>query len=163
MNISIIADVAANGVIGKENKLIWHYPKDMQRFVELTKRSGVVIMGRKTHESIGKLLPDRINIVISKNLNYKSKGALIFTVKETINFCHRYQKEVMVIGGEKIYREFMPLAKTMYITNINAPYMGDSYFPECNELEWNHVGQENHQQDDRHQYPFTFDRYERIR
>jgi dihydrofolate reductase len=163
MNISIIAAVAANGVIGRENKLIWYYPKDMKRFVELTKRSGVVIMGRKTHESIGKLLPGRINIVISNNLNYKSKGALIFNMSEAISFCRRYQKEVMVIGGEKIYREFMPFVSTMYITNINAPYMGDSYFPECNELEWNHVEQENHQQDDRHQYSFTFDRYERIR
>ncbi len=80
MKISIIAAVASNGVIGRENRLPWHIPEDMKRFKALTRKAGVVIMGRKTHESIGKLLPNRINIVLSRDSKYKSiAGALVFS------------------------------------------------------------------------------------
>lgn len=165
MNLSIIAAVANNGVIGKNNKLIWHYPKDMQRFVELTKQAGIVIMGRKTHEAIGKLLPGRINIVISRDKHYQPiRGALTYSdIDQALDFLRYYGKEIMVIGGEQIYREFLPFVNKLYITNINSPYEGDAYFPDVNVLEWQHVNEIYHTADTQHQFPFTFDIYERVK
>lgn len=165
MNISLIAAVAANGVIGNEGKLAWHYPNDMKRFVELTKKAGIVIMGRKTHESIGKLLPGRINIVMSRDRHYQPiAGALCYhSMKEVLSFLNWFDKEVMVIGGEQLYREFLPKANALYITNINAPFHGDSYFPDVDTLEWNHVGEQLFLADDKHQSSYSFDRYVRVR
>lgn len=165
MSVSIIAAVAANGVIGRNNKMIWRYPKDMQRFVEITKNAGIVIMGRKTHESIGKALPGRINIIISRDKSYRPVlGCLLFrSVEEALNLLNYYNKEIVVIGGEQTYKAFLPHANKLYITNINAPYQGDTYFPDVNTLEWVHVSEERHSQDKSHQFSFSFDTYVRAK
>lgn len=163
MKISIIAAVASNGVIGGNNQLLWRFPKDMQRFVAITKKAGVVIMGRKTHESIGKLLPNRINIVITRDKNYKPKpGVLVYSDIDTvIDLCRYFDREAIVIGGEQIYRRFLPYANKLYITNISSPFIGDAYFPDVNTLEWVHVSETLHPADAKHQFPFSFDIYVR--
>jgi dihydrofolate reductase len=161
MKLSIIAAVAANGVIGNNNQLPWHYPKDMKHFVEITKKIGVVVMGRKTYESIGKPLPNRINIVISRTME-SSPGVIVYNHIETVmTLCRYMEREVIVIGGDQLYRYFLPFADTLYITNINAPYVGDSYFPEVSYLEWKHIAEEKHDADDKHTHPFSFDTYVR--
>lgn len=167
LNITLIAAVASNGVIGDENSMIWHFPKDMKRFSEVTKKAGIVIMGRKTHESIGRLLPDRINIVMTRQRDYKSPyGASVFNNIKTILDFMRYlpeSGEFMVMGGGEIYKAFLPHASKMLITNINAPFVGDTYFPEANYLEWAHVSEELHQPDENHRFSFSFDTYRRIK
>ena len=166
LNISMIAAVAANGVIGNNNNLIWHYPKDLRRFRHLTTKAGIVIMGRKTHESIGKLLPNRINIVLTHQTGYVSPhGAMVYHTKnEALNFCRYFQhqfSEIIIIGGEQIYKEFLPHATQLYITNINAPYIGDAYFPDINVLEWVQVDRQPQWADDKHQFPYSFDTFAR--
>jgi len=170
MKLSIIAAVAANGTIGKNNKLLCKLPKDMERFREITLKSGVVVMGRNTHESLGKALKGRANIVISHNRDYVSpfdpKNVMVMnSVKSTLamlKFFYRGDREVIVIGGEAIYREFMPYASKMYITNIYSPFDGDTYFPDVDWPEWKKVGEEIHTPDDKHRWGFSFDTFERV-
>lgn len=160
MNISMIAAVAANGVIGNNNHLPWHCPEDMRRFVQITK-DHVVVMGRKTHESIGKLLPNRINFVLSQDRDYKSPfGATVYPdVESVLDFARYYQNEIVVIGGEQIYQAFLPYARKLYITNINAPFAGDAYFPSVHELDWVHVESQPGKHDF---FEFSFDVYMRV-
>lgn len=164
MNITLIAAVAANGVIGNKDALPWHYPKDMQRFVKLTKETSVVIMGRKTREAIGKPLLGRINIILTRDKNYKpvGGGVIYHDIEKALDFARYYGREMMVIGGEQIYKAFLPHANKLCITNINAPYVGDAYFPDVDTLEWKHVTEEAHPADDQHRYPFSFDIYKRV-
>jgi dihydrofolate reductase len=170
MKIGIIAAVASNSVIGKDNKLLWKLPRDMKRFATLTKKSGVVVMGRKTHESIGRILPDRTNIVLSANKDYKSPydpdGVLVVSsiasLKAMLKYFYQYtDTEIMIIGGEQLYREFLPDANTLYITNVNSPFDGDAYFPEVNELDWVRTVEQPYEADEKHRYGYTFEIWKR--
>ena len=134
--ITIIAAISKNGVIGDDNKLIWHLPEDLKRFKKLTS-GNVVVMGRKTHESIGKALPNRLNIILSRDFYWNKplgNGCVVcHSIEEVLyKFKHR---DIFIIGGSQIYREFLPYADEMELTHIDKEFKGDTYFPEIG-IDW---------------------------
>lgn len=136
--LSLIAAVAKNRVIGNNNQLLWHLPEDMRHFRETT-RGKPVIMGRKTWESLPdsfRPLPRRLNIVVSRNYSYRAPGAMLAgSLEEAIRRVGNEQ-EVFVIGGEELYRQALPLADRLYLTEIEKDFEGDAFFPEILPQEW---------------------------
>ena len=142
--ISLIAALGKNRVIGNENKLIWNIPSDMKRFREITSGKSI-IMGRKTFESIGKPLPKRKNIIVTRDENYKAEGCIIaHSLDDALR--EAGDGEVMVIGGAQIYAEFLSKAHKLYLTLIDKDFEGDAYFPDYNKNEWNEVSREEHEE-----------------
>ena len=137
MAISMIAAVGKNLELGKNNDLIWHFKEDMKFFKETT-MGHPVIMGRKTFESLPKALPGRKNIVISANPEYKADGAEVVTsVEEAIKLAETEDTDAFVIGGGRIYNEFLPYADNLYLTEINAECPdADTYFPDFNKSDY---------------------------
>lgn len=137
MAISMIAAVGKNLELGKNNDLIWHFKEDMKFFKETT-MGHPVIMGRKNFESLPKALPGRKNIVISANPEYKADGAEVVTsVEEAIKLAETENTDAFVIGGGKIYTEFLPYADNLYLTEINAECPdADTYFPDFNKNDY---------------------------
>ena len=133
--ISIIAAVSKNGMIGVDNKLPWDLPKDLKRFKELT-TGNVVIMGRKTYESIGKPLPNRINIVITRNKDFSVPGVL--TAKSLQNALLKAggEKEIFIIGGGEIYSQAISYSNKRYITEVDMEVEGDTTFPDIDKNRW---------------------------
>ena len=159
MIISLIAAMDKNKVIGKNNSLPWKLPEDMKRFREITQNKPV-ITGRKTFESIGKPLPNRTNIIITKDKNYNAEGCVVVhSVDESLKVA-KGNEEVMIIGGEQIFREFLPIANKMYLTFIEQEFEGDSYFPEYNKNEWKEIKREEHKNEN---YKFVFVDLKRIK
>ncbi len=135
-----------NRVIGKDNKLPWKLSADLKRFKGITSGKPV-IMGRKTFESIGRPLPNRLNIVITRDNNYKADGCIAVDSAEKALKAAGNASEAMVIGGEQIFRMFLPEASRMYLTFIDADFEGDAYFPEYNKNEWKEIFKEEHESD----------------
>ena len=135
MSVSMIAAVGKNLGLGKNNNLIWHFKEDMKFFKDTT-MGHTVVMGRKTFESLPKALPGRKNIVISSNAEYQAQGATVVTsVEEALQIADN--EEIFVIGGGKIYAEFLPYADKLYLTEINAECAdADTYFPQFNKSEY---------------------------
>lgn len=147
MVISLIAAMDRNRLIGKDNSLPWNLPEDMRRFRDLT-TGKPVIMGRKTFESIGRALPNRKNIVITRDKDYKAEGCIVVdSVKEALKAAEGAD-EVMIIGGAQVYKEFLPIANKMHLTLIDKEFEGDAYFPEYNKPEWKVVKKEQHKDND---------------
>lgn len=139
--VSIIAAVARNGVIGRNNHLPWHLPEDLKRFRALTMGHHVV-MGRKTWESIGRVLPGRTMVVVSRDPSYRAAGCLTAgSLEAGIGLCGD-DPEVFVIGGAEIYREALPLATRMYLTRIEEEIAGDTWFPEFRNEEWTEISRQ---------------------
>jgi dihydrofolate reductase len=158
MSISLIAALGKNGVIGSDNSIPWRLPADMKRFRELT-TGKPVIMGRKTFESIGRPLPNRTNIVITTDRNYKADNCIVaHSVEEALKAAKG--DEIMIIGGAKIYRQFLPLANKMYLTFIDKEFEGDAYFPEYDKNEWKETSREEHVDENGLRYAFV--NFERI-
>lgn len=161
MNLTIIAAMSENRVIGRDNDLAWHLPDDLKRFKELTKGHHV-IMGRKTFESVGKPLPGRTNIIVTNQKEYKAPGCIIVhTLKEAIQKAEN-DKQPYIIGGGKIYDQALPLCDTLEITHIHAQVEGDTYFPEVDTSKWQIVAKESHPADDKHEFAFDFLTYQRV-
>lgn len=140
--LSLIAAVAANGVIGSDNALPWRLPEDLKRFKALT-LGHPVIMGRRTHESIGRPLPGRRNIVISRNAAYRAEGCEVAaSLGEAINACISADDEIFVIGGAQIYAAAMPLAQRLYLTEIRREFPGDARFPAIDRIGWQEKNRE---------------------
>lgn len=135
MSVSMIAAVGKNLELGKNNNLIWHFKEDMKFFKDTT-MGHTVVMGRKTFESLPKALPGRKNIVISSNAEYQAQGATVVTsVEEALQIADN--EEIFVIGGGKIYAEFLPYADKLYLTEIDAECAdADTYFPQFNKSEY---------------------------
>lgn len=155
MQIAIIAALANQRVIGYQNRLPWHLPADLKHFKALTLGKPVV-MGRKTFESIGKPLPGRTNIVVSRNPDYKLEGCLTadsfmqaLTLAEAV-------EEVMVIGGTEMFRQALPMAQTLYLTFIHADIEGDVFFPEWNAAEWYETERQDFAADAKNPYNYSF-------
>lgn len=157
MKISIVVAVAENGVIGAKNRLPWHLPADLARFKKIT-TGHHIIMGRKTHESIGKVLPGRVNIIITRNPNYKSKGAIIVnSLEKALSKAEKSgEEEAFIIGGVQIFEEALPLADRIYMTKIKAKFPGDTYFPEFQKSEWKVVLRKTFGPDGKNAYPYEF-------
>lgn len=136
---SAIVAVAANNVIGGDNKLLWHIPDDLKRFKNIT--SGhTIIMGRKTFESFPKPLPNRHHVILTRDKNYKVDSDQVTVVNDFETVMKIYENsgsEVFVIGGGEIYNLFLPYCNKLYLTKVNKDFEGDTYFPEINYDEWN--------------------------
>ena len=136
MSFSIIAAIAANNVIGKDNKLPWNIPEDLEHFYTLVYGKPVV-MGNKTYESIGSAIKNSQNIVLSRNHSLQlSDCVVVHSVSEVLDLYQDYTKEVMVIGGADIYKQFLPFVDRMYLTFIHGDISGDIYFPKWKKDEW---------------------------
>jgi dihydrofolate reductase len=133
--LSMIVAMSDNRVIGIENRLPWHIPEDLKRFKKITSGHPIV-MGRKTFESIGRPLPGRTNIVVTRNKDYRAEGVFAcFSLKEALEFAGRAPgaEEIFVIGGGELFREALPMADRIYLTEVKWPYEGDAYFPTFDE------------------------------
>ena len=136
MKITIVAAIASNNVIGQKNSLPWDIPEDLKRFKQLT--SGhTILMGRKTFDSIGRPLPNRTNIVMTKDINYQKEGIeIVFDEREALNLIKDLNQEVFIIGGSKIYELFEPWATCLMITRVLKDFEGDAFFPDINWNNW---------------------------
>jgi dihydrofolate reductase len=154
MTVSIIAAMAQNGVIGSENRLPWRIPEDFTWFRTRT-RGHAVIMGRKTYESIGKNLPGRRNLILSTKEGYSVPGAESHSsLEEALRSCAASgDEEVFVIGGEKLFRESLPLSGRIYLTVIHRDFEGDARFPDIPEGEFKTVFEESHRAENRGNAP----------
>ncbi len=142
MILSVIVAVAQNGAIGCHNKLLWHISEDLQRFKRLT-MGCPIIMGRKTFESIGRPLPGRRNVVITRNSAYTAEGIeVVHSLEQALQGVEE-SAEVFVIGGGEIYREALPLAQRLYLTRVAQSPEGDTFFPEILQEEWREVARED--------------------
>lgn len=153
-NITLIAAVAANGVIGADNALPWRIADDLKRFKALT-LGHPIIMGRKTWESLGRALPGRHNIVITRNPGYSAAGATIVTsVAAAITACAN-EETAFVIGGAEIYAQTLPLAQRMKLTEIHTDVIGDAHFPKFSRVNWSELTRERHVSPDGLAYDFV--------
>ncbi|MDW0115419.1 dihydrofolate reductase [Sporosarcina thermotolerans] len=134
--ISLLVAVDLNRVIGVDNKMPWHIPEELKYFKEVTMGKAIV-MGRKTYESIGRPLPGRLNIIITRNEGYSVEGAeVLHDLNAAIERGKEYSEEVVIIGGAEIFNLSMPMADRLYITVIRNSYEGDTFFPEYNDGNW---------------------------
>lgn len=162
----MIAAVAQNGIIGKDNDLVWNLPDDMKYFMQTT--SGhPIIMGRKNYESIPdkfRPLPNRTNIIVTRNIDYLAEGAIVVNSLEDALESAREtgSPEVFIIGGGEIYSIGFPYADKLYLTEIEGIYDGDTFFPEFDRDEWKETSRIHHSTDDRHETAFDFVVYDRI-
>ncbi len=156
--LCIVVAAAENNVIGKDNQLLWHLPKDL-KFFKQTTSGGTVIMGRKTFESVGKPLPNRRNIVITRQSDFHAEGTeVVHSLEAALEQCGD-ENRVFIIGGAEIYRQALPLTTELYLTRVHAAPDGDTYFPEMDPSEWDLLWQEIHPADERHAHAFTFLHY----
>ncbi len=165
MIISMIAAMGSNRVIGKNNDIPWHLPDDFQYFKDSTK-GHYVLMGRKNFESLPprfKPLPDRPNVVITRNKQYEAKGAqVVYSLEEALQVAEiAGEEEVFIIGGGEIYRLGLEFAERIYLTEIESEYEGDTYFPEFDKNSWQEVSRKHHPSDERHKSAFDFVIYEK--
>ncbi|CDH02890.1 type 3 dihydrofolate reductase [Xenorhabdus bovienii] len=159
MNISLIAAMAMDRVIGMENAMPWTLPGDLAWFKRNTLGKPVV-MGRVTYESIGRPLPGRLNIVISSQPARDNSATWVRTIEEALAAAGDVD-EIMVMGGGKIYEQFIPLAHRMYLTHIDAEVIGDTHFPDYAPDEWNSVFTEYHDADEHNSHGYCFEILER--
>lgn len=158
--ISIIVAIASNNTIGSANSMPWHLPEDFRHFKQVT-MGKAVIMGRKTYESIGRPLPGRRNIVITRNTSLRIEGCeMASSLDEAIALCNPAE-ENFIIGGGEIYRQAMPLADKLYITHIAAEFEGDTRFPTIGP-EWKEIAREEFPCGEKFPHPFAFVDYERV-
>ena len=161
MQVSLIAAVAENGVIGRDGKLPWHLPDDFRWFKAQTLGKPVV-MGRKTWESLGRALPGRHNIVLTRQSGYAAPGTTVVHTAEAALGAAGDAEEVMVIGGGDVFEMFLPRATRVYLTRVDAVVEGDARFPELVEADWRLMSREHRRADARHRYDFEFCVYERV-
>jgi dihydrofolate reductase len=163
MIISLIAAMAKNRVIGKDNQMPWHLPADLKHFKRVTLGKPVV-MGRKTFESIGRVLPGRRNIVISRTTPSDNRGAEWVTSLQQAFELLQQHPEVMIIGGAEIYRQCLPIAQRLYLTEIDLEISGDTYFPDHQStgVDWRVVAQSLHVADADNPYHCSFLTLERV-
>jgi dihydrofolate reductase len=159
--ISLIAAMDQNRAIGYHNQLPWHLPADLAHFKRLTLNKPV-LMGRKTHEAIGRPLPQRKNLIITREKNYRADGCEVFHGIEEAFAKVDAQPEVMVIGGAEIYQQCLPFAHSLYLTLIQHEFKGDTFFPVWNTSEWQETSRQAYQADANNNYPYSFVQLERI-
>lgn len=162
MKLAIIVATDEQGLIGKDNDLPWRLSADLQHFKRVT-MDKPIIMGRRTHESIGRPLPGRQNIVISSRDNYQAQGCdVVNSLDEALALC-RAQEEVMIMGGASLYQQTLALADKLYLTLVHTRLEGDTWFPDWSAEEWELVSREDHQADEKNDYDYSFLLYQRIR
>lgn len=161
MKVSIIVAIDQENGIGKDNQLLWHLPNDLKFFKKITS-GNTIIMGRKTYESIGRPLPNRRNIVISRNQDLKIEGVEVFeNISSALEAC-KTENEVFIIGGGEIYKQALPFTNKIYLTKVDANCAADTFFPSLNEQEWKIISEEKHLKDEKHTYNYIFTILERV-
>jgi len=162
MFISFVVAAAKNNVIGKDNQLVWNLPNDMKFFKNVTWGMPVV-MGRKSFESLGKALPGRKNIVLTRQEGWNAKDVIVVKSMEEAKAVVKEMdvKEMMVIGGGEIFKMVMPEAKRIYLTRVDAEPEGDAFFPKVDPAEWELVSKKDHEADAKHAYNYSFQIWER--
>ena len=157
--ISIIAVIDKNNALGKDNKLLCNLPKDLKRFKEATLNQ-VVIMGRKTFESLPKMLPNRTHIILSREKTFQKEGCIVVSsIKEAIKEAHKQDQSPFVIGGGEVYHLAMPYATILELTRVQVTLPADTFFPIIDTAEWELVQQSYHPKDQKHCYEFYFETY----
>ncbi len=161
--ISLIVAAASNNGIGKNNQLLWHLPNDL-KFFKNTTWGMVVIMGRKTFESVNKPLPGRTNIVITRQPGYQPDDVWVAaSLDEALSKAASTNcRELFVIGGGEIYRECMPRATKIYLTRVHATLEADTFFPAIDQRIWKQTGQLHFKADEKHAYDYSFETWERL-
>jgi len=160
MTISIIVAASRNNVIGAGGDLPWRLSDDLKRF-KATTMGKPIVMGRKTWDSIGRRLPGRQNVVITRQAGFAADGCDIVASQEEAIAVTAGAEEVMVIGGSQVYELFLPVAERLYLTRVHAEVEGDAFFPAIDASEWRLVDDEPHSADDRNAFDFSFRIYER--
>lgn len=158
--VSLIAALAENRVIGRNNALPWHLPADLKRFRRLT-TGHPVILGRKNYESIGRPLPGRTNIVVTRDHSYRAPGCVVVDSLDAAFAAAGAAGEIFVIGGAEIYAQTIARAGRLYLTWVHAPVAGDTYFPSFDPRGWTEIERERHEPDATHAYPYSFVIYDR--
>ncbi|TWI60090.1 dihydrofolate reductase [Halalkalibacter nanhaiisediminis] len=159
--MSFIVAMDKNRVIGKDNQLPWHLPSDLAYFKKITSKN-TIIMGRKTFESIGRPLPKRRNIILTRNQDFQAEGCeVIHDTQAVVELC-KQENECFVIGGSELFSLFFEDVDRLYITYINEEFPGDTYFPEMKESEWQLLSAEQGTVDEKNHYRHEFRVYERI-
>jgi dihydrofolate reductase len=161
--ISFIVAMDENTAIGKNNQLPWHLPEDLKFFKRVT-MGHPIAMGRKTHESIGRLLPGRENIIITRNPHFQCEGCTVFySIQDFTAYCKSIEKEIFVIGGAEIFKETFKFADRLYITRIHHEFAGDTFFPEFDERQWTLNSCTKGIKDEKNPYDYDFCIYDRKR
>jgi dihydrofolate reductase len=160
MIVTMVVAIGENNAIGKNNELLWYLPKDLRHFKTIT--SGhTVIMGRKTFESVGKPLPKRRNIIITRNTEFAVEGAeVVHTIEDALELC-KADEEVFIIGGAEIYKMAMKHTDKIYLTVVHENFEADAFFPEIDWNLWTETAAEKHLPDEKNNLSFTFSTLER--
>jgi dihydrofolate reductase len=158
--ITIIAAAATNNALGKDNQLIWHLSKDLQHFKAMT-NGHAVIMGRKTFESMPRALPNRTNIIITRQTDYQAENVLIASSLSQALELAKNDPRPFIIGGGEIYRQAMDISDEIELTRVHDDFDADTFFPEINTHQWEEVWREEHAADEKHAHAFTFLRYQK--
>lgn len=159
--ITMIAAVAENYALGKNNDLLWHLPNDFKRFKAITSHH-YIVMGRKTFESFPKPLPNRTHVVITHQKNYEVPDGVIVvnSWQDALKFVPK-NEEIFIIGGGQIYKQFMDLSDKIELTHVHASFEADAFFPPIDMNHWKVVTTEHHPADEKHAYSFTYTTYVR--
>jgi len=155
MRISLIVALARNRVIGRDNQLPWRLSADLQHFKRLTMGKPIV-MGRKTCESIGKPLPGRTNIVVTRNSSFSAEGCRVVHSIDEALVAAGGADEVMIMGGENLYSQLLPRADRLYLTEVQAEVSGDAWFPELDQTQWQELERESHRADENNEFDYDF-------
>ena len=159
MIVSIVVAISENHAIGKDNKLLWYLPKDLKHFKDIT-TGGTVIMGRKTYDSVGRPLPKRRNIIVTRQPIVIEGCEVVNSIEAALDLC-RDEAEVFIVGGAEIYKQAMHLTDRIYLTIVHANIEGDTYFPEIKEDTWKETHRADHDPDEKNALPFSFITLER--
>ncbi|MDR4888608.1 dihydrofolate reductase [Fredinandcohnia sp. QZ13] len=160
--ISLLLAMDKNQLIGKDNDLPWRLPADLAYFKRVT-MGHPIIMGRKTYDSIGRPLPGRENIIVTRDTSYKAEGCkVIHSIDEIVKMSEETEQELFVIGGAEIFKEILPYSDRLYITEIDEEFEGDTYFPAFDKAEWQVISKEKGIKDEKNPYEYTFLVYEKI-
>ena len=161
MKISLIVAMASNRAIGLNNQMPWHLSADLKKFKQITMGSPI-LMGRKTYASIGRPLPGRINIIISRNSSYQQDNCLVFdNIEKALATCQKYD-EIFIIGGATFYEAMLAKADFLYLTQIHKTFDADTFFPEINPQQWKEVAREDITDDQSVDFSYSFIKLERL-
>lgn len=159
--IHLVVAKSDNNVIGHDNQLIWHLPNDLKHFKEIT-TGHPIIMGRKTFESIGRALPNRTNIIITRNKNYSIENTKVaHSLNEAIEIAKKIDEDIFILGGGKIYEQALDLVDILEVTEVHENFEGDTYFPEIDLNVWKEISRIKHHKDEKNKFDYSFVRYER--
>jgi dihydrofolate reductase len=158
--LSIVVAVSENNAIGKNNELLWHLPADLKHFKNIT-TGHTIIMGRKTFDSIGRALPNRRNIVITRQASLAVEGVeFVNSLNEALELCID-KEQAYIIGGAEIYRQALPFCDRIYLTRVHQYFEGDAFFPELDEHNWQETEKHDYLPDEKNKFAYTFSTLER--